>query len=56
MAPDDEPAEPATDVVGRLYERYEAAESDAERRAVVRELAALDRQRHAEIYEALGSE
>ena len=42
--------------VRRLYERYQAAESDAERRTIALKMGKLDRRRHAEIYEALENE
>ena len=44
------------DEVRQLYERYQAAESDAERREVALEMGTLDRRRHAEIYAALEDE
>jgi len=51
---------PSTDSVGeelrRLYERYQSAESDEERREIVLQMGALDRRRHAEIYAALEDE
>jgi len=46
----------ADDEVRQLYERYQAAESDAERREIVLEMGRLDRRRHVEIYEALEDE
>ena len=39
--------------VRRLYERYQAAESDAERHQIALEMGELDGRRHAEIYAAL---
>ena len=42
--------------VRRLYERYQAAESDAERREIALEMGKLDGRRHAEIYAALEDE
>jgi hypothetical protein len=42
--------------VRQLYERYQAAESDAERRKVALEMGKLDGHRHAEIYAALENE
>ena len=44
------------DEVRQLYERYQAAESDAERREIALEMGALDGRRHAEIYAALEDE
>ncbi|WP_049912313.1 hypothetical protein [Natrialba hulunbeirensis] len=42
--------------VRRLYERYQAAESDAERHEIALEMGKLDGRRHAEIYAALEDE
>lgn len=42
--------------VCRLYERYQAAESDTERHQIALEMGELDRRRHAEIYAALEDE
>ena len=44
------------DEVRQLYERYQAAESDAERREIALEMGELDSDRHAEIYAALEDE
>ena len=44
------------DEVRQLYERCQAAESDAERREIALEMGKLDGRRHAEIYAALGDE
>ncbi|MGQ3413931.1 hypothetical protein ACT4ML_17010 [Natrinema sp. LN54] len=44
------------DEVRQLYERYQAAESDAERHEIVLEMGKLDGRRHAEIYAALEDE
>ena len=44
------------DEVRRLYERYQSAETDAERRAIALEMGELDGQRHATIYERLETE
>ncbi|MFB6177388.1 MAG: hypothetical protein ABEI99_09645 [Halobaculum sp.] len=44
------------DEVRQLYERYQAAETDAERRKIALEMGELDRRRHAEIYDALEDE
>jgi hypothetical protein len=42
--------------VWQLYERYQAAERDAERREITLEMWKLDRHRHAGIYDALEGE
>ncbi|AEM58732.1 MULTISPECIES: hypothetical protein [Haloarcula] len=42
--------------VRQLYERYQAAESDAERREIALEMGKLDGRRHADIYAALENE
>jgi hypothetical protein len=42
--------------VRRLYERYQAAESDAERHQIALKMGKLDGRRHAEIYAALEDE
>ncbi|MDG5775101.1 hypothetical protein VB773_20665 [Haloarculaceae archaeon H-GB2-1] len=42
--------------VRRLYERFQAAESDAERHQIALEMGELDGRRHAEIYAALEDE
>ncbi|WP_187347703.1 hypothetical protein [Haloplanus rubicundus] len=42
--------------VRRLYERYQSAESDEERREIALEMGALDGRRHADIYDALEDE
>lgn len=42
--------------VRRLYERYQAAETDEERHKIVLETGKLDGQRHADIYAALEDE
>lgn len=44
------------DEVHQLYERYQAAETDAERREIALEMGELDGRRHAEIYAALEDE
>ncbi|OAQ51298.1 hypothetical protein HTG_17325 [Natrinema mahii] len=44
------------DEVRQLYERYLAAESDAECREIALEMGDLDGRRHAEIYAALEDE
>ena len=42
--------------VRRLYEQYQAAESDAERHQIALKMGKLDGRRHAEIYAALEDE
>ena len=42
--------------VRQLYERYQAAESDEERREIALEMGKLDGRRHADIYAALETE
>jgi len=42
--------------VRQLYERYQAADSDAERRKIALEMGELDGRRHTEIYAALEDE
>ena len=42
--------------VRQLYERYQAAENDAERREIALEMGKLDGRRHAEVYAALEDE
>lgn len=42
--------------VRRLYERYQAAESDEKRREIALEMGKLDGRCHAEIYDALEDE
>jgi hypothetical protein len=42
--------------VRQLYERYQAAESDAERREIALKMGELDGRRHTEIYAALEDE
>lgn len=49
-------ARTVNDKVRQLYERYRAAESDAERREITLKMGKLDRRRHAEIYAALEDE
>jgi hypothetical protein len=47
----------ATDeAIRRLYERYGAAESDAERHEIALEMGELDGRHHADIYDALEDE
>lgn len=42
--------------VHRLYERYQSAKTDEERREIVLEMGKLDGRRHADIYAALETE
>lgn len=42
--------------VRRLYERYQAVNSDEERHVIALEMGKLDGRRHAEIYVALEDE
>ncbi|MCO8245331.1 hypothetical protein [Haladaptatus sp. AB643] len=42
--------------VRRLYERYQSAESDEERKKIALEMGKLDGRRHADIYAALENE
>lgn len=44
------------DNVRRLYERYLAAESDAERHKIALKMGKMDGQRHTDIYAALEDE
>ena len=44
------------DEVRKLYERYQEAGSDAERREIALEMGKIDGRRHAEIYAALEDE
>ena len=44
------------DEVRQLYERYQAAETEAERREIALKMGKLDGHRHAEIYAALEDE
>ena len=56
MASSTDSSEPDGDEVRRLYERYRAAETDEERRAIALEMGELDGRRHADIYAALEDE
>lgn len=56
MASSTDSSTPVDDEVRRLYERYQSAESDAERREIALEMGALDGRRHAAIYERLENE
>ncbi|MDL0125205.1 hypothetical protein PNQ92_07235 [Halobacterium salinarum] len=44
------------DEVRQLYERYQSAESEAERHEIALEMGKLDGRRHAKIYAALEDE
>lgn len=44
------------DEVRRLYERYQSADSDEERREIALEMGELDGRRHEAIYAALETE
>ena len=56
MASSTDSSAPVDDEVRRLYERYQSATSDAERREIALEMGALDGRRHATIYERLEDE
>jgi hypothetical protein len=56
MASSTDSSTAADDEVRQLYERYQAAESDAERREIALQMGKLDGCRHAEIYDALEDE
>ena len=56
MASSTDSSTTADDEVRQLYERYQAAESDAERREIALQMGKLDGCRHAEIYDALEDE
>jgi hypothetical protein len=56
MASSTDSSATAGEEVRRLYERYQAAESDAERHQIALEMGELDGRRHAEIYAALEDE
>lgn len=56
MASSSDSSTPVDDEVRRLYERYQSAESDAERREIALEMGALDGRRHADIYDRLETE
>jgi len=44
------------DEIRQLYDRYQSAESDAERHKIALEMGKLDGRRHVEIYAALENE
>lgn len=56
MASSTDSSETVDEEVRRLYERYQSADTDEERRAIALEMGALDGQRHADIYDALEDE
>ena len=56
MASSTDPSTAVDDEVRQLYERYQAAESDAKRREIALKMGELDGRRHGEIYEALEDE
>jgi hypothetical protein len=56
MASSTDSSATADEEVRRLYELYQAAESDAERHQIALEMGELDGRRHAEIYAALEDE
>ena len=56
MASSTDSSSAVDDEVRQLYERYQAAESDEERREIALEMGKLDGRRHADIYAALETE
>ncbi|GAA0275817.1 hypothetical protein [Halobacterium noricense] len=56
MASSTESSTAVDDEVRQLYERYQAAETEAERHEIALEMGELDGRRHAEIYAALEDE
>lgn len=56
MASSTDPSSAVDDAVRELYERYQAAETDEERREIALEMGKLDGRRHADIYAALETE
>jgi hypothetical protein len=56
MASSTDSSSAVDEAVRELYERYQAAESDEERREIVLEMGKLDGRRHADIYAALETE
>lgn len=56
MASSSDSSNAADEEVKRLYERYQSAETDEERREIALEMGKLDGRRHAEIYAALENE
>lgn len=56
MASSSDSSSAVDEEIRRLYERYQAAESDEERREIALEMGKLDGRRHADIYSALEDE
>jgi len=56
MASSSDSSTAVDDEVRRLYERYQSAETDEERREIALEMGKLDGRRHEEIYDALEDE
>ncbi|MFP9061620.1 hypothetical protein ACLI4R_13925 [Natrialbaceae archaeon A-chndr2] len=56
MTSDNDPSATIDEEVRRLYERYQAAESDAERHEIALKMGKLDGRRHADIFAALEDE
>jgi len=56
MASSSDSSTATDDELRRLYERYRAAESDAERHDIALEIGKLDGRRHADVYDALEDE
>jgi len=56
MASSTDSSSPVDEEVRRLYDRYQSAETEEERREIALEMGELDGQRHADIYAALEKE
>lgn len=56
MASSTDPSAAVDDEVRRLYEQYQSADTDEERRGILLEMGELDGRRHSDIYAALESE
>ncbi|ELY49111.1 hypothetical protein [Natronorubrum bangense] len=56
MTSDNDSSATVDEEIRRLYERYQAAESDDERHEIALEMGKLDGRRHADIYAALEDE
>lgn len=56
MASSTDSAATIDESVRQLYERYQSAESDEERREIALKMGKLDGSRHADIYAALEDE
>jgi hypothetical protein len=56
MASNHDSSSAPNDELRRLYEQYQAPESDGDRRAIFLEIGKLDSRRHADIYDALEDE